>query len=69
MNNYYDVKLKQANLEYLHKKYGPEKLSIYRGDICDVDFMSDIYERERPTHVCHLAARAGVRPSIIDPYM
>ena len=41
----------------------------YRGDICDVDFMEEVFERERPTHVCHLAARAGVRPSIIDPYI
>ena len=28
-----------------------------------------MFERERPTHVCHLAARAGVRASIIDPYI
>jgi nucleoside-diphosphate-sugar epimerase len=24
-----------------------------------VDFISDVFERERPTHICHLAARAG----------
>ena len=69
MNDYYDVRLKQTNLEYLFRKYGSDRCIIYRGDICDVDFISDIYERERPTHVCHLAARAGVRPSIIDPYI
>ena len=28
-----------------------------------------MFERERPSHVCHLAARAGVRASIIDPYI
>merc|ERR1711988_1221698 len=44
-------------------------LSIYRGDICDVDFISNLFEKERPTHICHLAARAGVRPSIMDPYI
>ena len=38
-------------------------------DICDIDFISDIFERERPEYICHLAARAGVRASIIDPYI
>jgi len=68
MNDYYDVRLKQANLRLLFSKYGKE-VSIYRGDICDVDFISDVFEKERPTHVCHLAARAGVRASIVDPYI
>ena len=31
--------------------------------------MSEIFENERPTHICHLAARAGVRASIADPYI
>lgn len=35
---------------------------MYRGDICNVDFISDVFERERPTHICHLAARAGAFP-------
>ena len=57
MNDYYDVRFKQANLELLYNKYGPNRCIIYRGDICDVDFISDVFEKERPTHVCHLAAR------------
>lgn len=68
MNDYYDVRLKQANLEYLFEKYRG-MCTFYRGDICDVDFISDVFERERPSHICHLAARAGVRASIIDPYI
>lgn len=68
MNDYYDVRQKQANLQYLHSKYA-DNMEVFRGDICDVDFMSDVFEKERPTHVCHLAARAGVRPSIVDPYI
>ena len=31
--------------------------------------MSQIFEQERPEWVCHMAARAGVRPSIEDPYV
>ncbi|KAJ1434508.1 hypothetical protein B484DRAFT_446560 [Ochromonadaceae sp. CCMP2298] len=66
MNDYYDVRIKQSNLDHLRSFEG---CTVYRGDICDVDFMSEVFERERPTHICHLAARAGVRPSIVDPYI
>lgn len=78
MNDYYDVRLKMINLNLLRDEFGssmsPDNdnlplLSIYRGDICDVDFISNLFEKERPTHICHLAARAGVRPSIADPYI
>ena len=68
LNDYYEVKRKINNLDYLVQKYGA-KVTVYRGDICDFDFISDIFESERPTEICHLAARAGVRPSIADPYI
>ena len=68
MNDYYDVRLKNSNLEHLYLNHG-EKCIVYQGDICDEAFMEQIWETERITHVCHLAARAGVRPSIIDPYI
>ena len=68
LNDYYDVKLKEANLLYLKKKHG-NKIKIYKGDICDVSFINPIFEVEKPSFVCHLAARAGVRPSIVDPYV
>mmetsp|Transcript_2173 Transcript_2173/g.2510 ORF Transcript_2173/g.2510 Transcript_2173/m.2510 type:complete len:406 (+) Transcript_2173:222-1439(+) len=71
MNDYYDVTIKESNLELLRNKVnGDEKrLSIYKGDICDEAFMLDVFEKERPEWVCHMAARAGVRPSIQDPYI
>ena len=68
MNDYYDVRIKNANLEYLTTTHG-DKCVIYLGDICDYAFISDLFEQEKPTHICHLAARAGVRPSIMDPYI
>ena len=80
MNDYYEVRLKHANLEYLVERHG-SKVVIYRGgyspfptsdatkgfltstllflDICDLDFISKVFEKERPSHVIHLAARAG----------
>lgn len=71
VNDYYDVSIKEGNLALLNEKvkHQPHRLSVYRGDICDVDLMTEIFEKERPEWVCHMAARAGVRPSIQDPYV
>lgn len=70
MNDYYDVRIKENNLRRLREAYPDKKrLAIYRGDICDEDFMLTLFESERPQWVCHMAARAGVRPSIQDPYV
>jgi len=44
-------------------------VAIYREDICDEEFITDVFEKERPEWVCHMAARAGVRPSIQDPFV
>merc|ERR1711862_426171 len=46
-----------------------ERVKIYKGDICNEKFMRDLFEKEQPKWVCHMAARAGVRPSIQDPYV
>ena len=70
MNDYYDVGIKQQNLRLLRSKYpSHERLSIHIGDVCDSSFMLPIFEELRPEWICHMAARAGVRPSIQDPYI
>lgn len=70
MNDYYDVTKKESNLTRLHELYPEEgRLVIYRGNICDMSLMITIFENERPQWVCHMAARAGVRPSIDDPFI
>lgn len=71
VNDYYDPAIKEGNLQLLRDKMeGQEgRLAIYKGDICDEAFMQDLFEQERPEWVCHMAARAGVRPSIQDPYI
>jgi len=75
MNDYYDVRIKEANLRVLQESYpcegevGKKRLAIYKGDICDEEFMMNLFETERPEWVCHMAARAGVRPSIQDPFV
>lgn len=70
MNDYYDIRIKEANLGHLRDLFPDKKrLTIYRGDICDEEFMLKIFEREQPKWICHMAARAGVRPSIQDPFV
>jgi UDP-glucuronate 4-epimerase len=70
LNDYYDVTIKEGNLQILREMCPDEKrLRIYVGDICDEALMDDIFDTERPGWVCHMAARAGVRPSIQDPYV
>jgi UDP-glucuronate 4-epimerase len=71
VNDYYDPTIKEGNLSLLQDlmKEQPDRLRVYRGDICDVELMNEIFEKERPQWVCHMAARAGVRPSIQDPYV
>ena len=70
MNDYYDVRIKENNLRRLRELCPDrDRLVIYKGDICDEEFMLALFEKERPQWVCHMAARAGVRPSIQDPYV
>jgi len=70
MNDYYDVSIKESNIRLLQESY-PEKgrVTFYRGDICDQNLMENIFENMKPKWVCHMAARAGVRPSIEDPFV
>ena len=69
INDYYDVNLKKSNLALLKEKYGEERLKVYIGDICDAKLVNEFFANEKPKWVCHMAARAGVRPSIEDPYV
>lgn len=52
------------------KEAGDRRSFVFvEGDICDRDLLSSIFDTYALTHVCHLAARAGVRPSIDDPFI
>ena len=70
VNDYYDVRLKRMNLARLRHVWGESKVKIYEGDLCDEAFVAEIFANEAPLkRVVHLAARAGVRPSIADPFI
>ena len=67
VNDYYDVSLKQARLALLEPH---ESFDFVRADIADREAMAAAIERERGsiTRIVHLAAQAGVRHSLVDPY-
>jgi UDP-glucuronate 4-epimerase len=66
MNAYYDVKLKRERLQQLEGKSG---FVFVEGDISDRNSMLALGQWHADiTHVVHLAAQAGVRHSLIDPY-
>ncbi|TFJ88105.1 hypothetical protein NSK_000459 [Nannochloropsis salina CCMP1776] len=68
-NDYYDTSLKRANVAHLLAKHGSARLRVVEADICDAHAMEQLFITERPRHVVHMAARAGVRPSIDDPFI
>lgn len=63
-NDYYDPALKHANT---HGFAGDSRVKIIEADVCDPDAMRRLFAAERFTHVIHLAAYAGVRPSVTSP--
>lgn len=63
-NDYYDPDFKERNIKQALKN---SKYTIYRADITDLSTLKDIFAREKPEKIIHLAARAGVRYSISHP--
>lgn len=65
-NDYYSPRMKEHNIEDF--KENPT-YKLYRGDISDLNLVKEVFEKERPNRVFHAAARAGVRPSIENPFI
>ena len=63
-NDYYDPAIKRSNVAQAleHDNYG-----LYEADICDGGRVFEIFAQTDLDVVVHLAARAGVRPSLEDP--
>lgn len=68
LNDAYDFSIKQYNLSQVEYCDRGNALKVYIADICDISTIESIFNQEHPDVVCHLAARAGVRTSIQDPY-
>ncbi len=65
-NDYYPPEFKRRNVEQV-RAAGPVKL--VEGDICDAGAVERAFLAGSPDAVIHLAARAGVRPSLQDPLL
>ncbi len=66
LNDYYDVSLKEDRLQQLDNF---ENFSFVKQDITDKTGMEKLWADHGPfTRVVHLAAQAGVRHSLTDPY-
>jgi len=63
-NDFYDPARKERNISGLLREPG---FRLYRQDITDARVIENIFMVERPQKVVHLAARAGVRPSLQAP--
>ena len=64
MNDYYDVSLKQARLDRL----ASPAFHFQQLDLADRDGMAKLFATEQFDRVIHLAAQAGVRYSLENPY-
>ncbi len=63
-NDYYDPRIKRANLSSLGSA-----ARLHEGDIRSRDFIQKTISQGRFDAIIHLAARAGVRPSLKDPQL
>jgi len=63
-NDFYDPAIKEANAERLAQH---ERFRLVRGDICDAPLVNALFQEFLPDAVMHLAAWAGVRPSLEKP--
>jgi UDP-glucuronate 4-epimerase len=67
-DSFYDPNIKIKNVEGIGKKF-PDLFELVTGDIRNPDHLKGIFQKNRIDFVVHLAARAGVRPSIADPLL
>jgi UDP-glucuronate 4-epimerase len=63
-NDFYDPQIKRANLSAVEKE-----ISVHDVDLRDGDKVAALFRKRKFDAVAHLAARAGVRPSIQRPQL
>ena len=66
LNEFYESALKRRNLNEVVKT-GGTRVEIIQADIVDAARMEALFGEHRFDQVIHLAARAGVRPSLVEP--
>ena len=67
LNNYYDPSLKKARLEIL-KSINKNLFSFVKANLEEKDSVMNVFSKYKPKIVINLAAQAGVRHSLKNPY-
>jgi UDP-glucuronate 4-epimerase len=65
LNSFYDPELKRRNLREIQSRTQP--FEFVRGDLADADALAGLLSEVKFDQIIHLAARAGVRPSLEQP--
>lgn len=65
LNSFYDISIKQQNLRAIQSLALP--FTFVQGDITDRAALDDLFRETRFDQIIHLAARAGIRPSLAEP--
>ena len=65
LNDFYDPQFKRANLRDIQALAQP--FEFFHGDLTDRAALDELFSSVKFDQVIHLAARAGVRPSIAQP--
>ena len=63
-NDFYDPEIKHGNIAAV-----ADKITVHQADLRDSCAVNEVFHRDKVDTVIHLAARAGVRPSIGHPQL
>ncbi len=61
---FYSREIKENNLSQFKNK---ESFKFYEADLREIESLKSVFDKNKISKVVHLAAKAGVRPSIQDP--
>jgi UDP-glucuronate 4-epimerase len=65
-NDYYDPAIKRENIK---QSLNYSTYQLIEGEILDFELLSRLFDKNNYDAVVHLAARAGVRPSLKEPFL
>ena len=65
LNSFYDVSIKRRNIREIQSLAKP--FTFIHGDITDRAALDELFRETKFDQIIHLAARAGVRPSLAEP--
>jgi UDP-glucuronate 4-epimerase len=65
-NEFYSPEIKRKNIRRFNNN---QDIKIYESDICDENALSEIFRENNFDVIVHLAAWAGVRPSLLNPQL